>query len=109
MRIFDVDRIKIDSEFVQGLLASPRDGLIVSSLIRLAHDLELEVVAEGVESTRVWEALQRLNCDVAQGFGIAVPMDYVSMRHWLKKWNGLAIKDTGPALPQRVRFATLDR
>ncbi len=107
LRLFDVDRVKIDSEFVQGLLASPRDGLIVSSLIKLAHDLGLDVVAEGVESTRVWEALQRLGCDVAQGFGIAVPMDYVGVRHWLKKWDGLAIQDAAPALPKRVRFATL--
>lgn len=87
LRLFDVDRVKIDREFVQGLLASDKDRLIVSSLIELAHALGLDVVAEGVESQGVWNALRELGCDVAQGYGIAVPMDYVEMRRWFADWS----------------------
>ncbi len=87
LRTLQVDRVKIDRDFVQGLLTQPRDRMIVASLIRLAHDLGLDVVAEGVESTPLWDALSRLGCDVAQGYGIAVPMAYPELRGWLESWN----------------------
>lgn len=89
LRVMQVDRVKIDRDFVQGLLTQPRDRLIVSSLIRLAHDLGLDVVAEGVESTQVWDALAELECDIAQGFGIAVPMGYAELHGWLSRWKTL--------------------
>lgn len=83
LRMLDVDRVKIDREFVQGLLTSDRDRKIVASLIGLAHELDLDVVAEGVESQMVWQALRELDCDVVQGYGIAVPMTYIELRTWL--------------------------
>ena len=89
LRMLDVDRVKIDRDFIQGLLTQPRDRTIVSSLIRLAHDLGLDVVAEGVESTMVWHALAELDCDIAQGFGIAVPMGYPELRSWLEQWQAV--------------------
>ena len=89
LRMLDVDRVKIDREFVQGLLASDRDRTIVSSLIGLAHDLHLDVVAEGVESQMVWQALRELECDVVQGYGIAIPMTYIELRAWLTELDAL--------------------
>lgn len=91
LRLLDVDRVKIDREFVQGLLVHERDRLIVSSLVQLAHDLGLDVVAEGVESTAMWDAVATLGCDVAQGFGIAVPMAYPELRGWLAQWHDVAL------------------
>ena len=64
-----------------------RDRLIVASLIGLAHDLGLDVVAEGVESSQVWNQLASMHCDIAQGFGIAVPMDYPELRTWMARWD----------------------
>lgn len=87
LRTLDVDRVKIDRDFVQGLLASERDRVIVASLVKLAHDLGLDVVAEGVEGSLVWDALGELGCDVAQGYGIAVPMSYHEMRAWVSAWT----------------------
>ncbi len=86
LRALNVDRVKIDRDFVRGLLTHPRDRLIVSSLIDLAHDLDVDVVAEGVESPQVWDALGRLGCDFAQGYGIAVPMPYADLRTWMDAW-----------------------
>lgn len=91
LRLLEVDRVKIDREFVQGLLTHPRDRLIVASLIRLAHDLGLDVVAEGVESTALWDAVADLGCDVAQGYGIAVPMAFPELRGWLSQWQDVVI------------------
>ena len=87
LRLLKVDRVKIDRDFVQELLTQPRDRLIVASLIQLAHDLGLDVVAEGVESESVWNELARMKCDIAQGFGIAVPMGYPELRTWLSQWD----------------------
>ncbi len=87
LRLLKVDRIKIDRDFIQELLTQPRDRLIVASLIQLSHDLGLDVVAEGVESEPVWNELAQLHCDVAQGFGIAVPMGYPELRSWLSRWE----------------------
>ncbi len=76
-----------------GILDQPRDRLIVASLIRLSHDLGLDVVAEGVETTAVWNALAELDCDVAQGYGIAVPMAFPDLRGWLTQWNEVLIEE----------------
>lgn len=103
LRNLDIDRVKIDRDFVVGILTSDRDRIIVSSLIDLAHELGLDVVAEGVESPQVWDALAELGCDVAQGFGIAVPMSYADLRGWLAQWNNVAI---GGRPPQRARRAS---
>ncbi|MDJ0770998.1 MAG: EAL domain-containing protein [Ilumatobacter sp.] len=91
LRLLDVDRVKVDRDFVQGLLVSPRDRLIVSSLIELAHDLGLDVVAEGVEGPAIWNELTRLRCDVAQGYAIAPPMSYLDLRRWLPQWDASMI------------------
>ena len=92
LRTLEVDRVKIDREFVQGIIGEPRDRLIVASVIQLAHDLDLDVVAEGVESTDLWDALAELDCDVAQGYGIAMPMAYPELRGWLTNWHEVLIK-----------------
>lgn len=91
LRTLDVDRVKIDRDFVQGILDEPRDRVIVASVIQLAHELGLDVVAEGVENTGLWDALGELGCDVAQGFGIAQPMGYPELRGWMTTWNEVAL------------------
>ncbi len=93
LRMLDVDRVKIDRDFVAHLTSEPRDRLIVASLIRLAHDLGLDVVAEGVENAAIWNALTTLGCDVAQGFGIAQPMAFPDLRGWLSRWNEVLIEE----------------
>jgi predicted signal transduction protein with EAL and GGDEF domain len=75
--------------------------LIVASVIRLAHDLGLDVVAEGVESTELWDAVAELDCDVAQGFGIAAPMAYPELRGWLSGWNEVLVEPI-PGIPEPV-------
>ena len=97
LRMLNVDRVKIDREFVTGILADRRDRLIVASVIQLAHDLGLQVVAEGVESTALWDALAELGCDVAQGYGIAMPMAYPELRGWLSGWHEVLTRSAADA------------
>ena len=65
-----LDELKIDLSFVKGMLDQPQNAKIVRSLIDLAHNLELKVVAEGVESSAILAALDQLGCDHAQGWDV---------------------------------------
>ena len=68
-----LDELKIDLSFVKGMLEQPQNAKIVRSLIDLAHNLELKVVAEGVESSAILAALDQLGCDHAQGWDVGKP------------------------------------
>jgi diguanylate cyclase (GGDEF)-like protein/PAS domain S-box-containing protein len=85
-----LDEIKIDKSFVFGMLETHNDDVIVRSTIDLAHNLGLEVVAEGVESPEHIEALARLHCDKAQGFGISPSLNPDMLDQWLLTANWLA-------------------
>ena len=66
--------IKIDKSFVSDMDRDNDDATIVRSTVELAHNLGLEVVAEGVETREVWAALKRLGCDVGQGYLFSRPL-----------------------------------
>ncbi|NMG73465.1 bifunctional diguanylate cyclase/phosphodiesterase [Aromatoleum diolicum] len=83
-----VDAIKIDKSFVEDMLSNSDSAVIVRSTIDLAHDLDLEVVAEGVENRAGWEHLSAQGCDVAQGYIISEPLLAESFAKW--KWVGTA-------------------
>jgi len=71
---FPLDILKIDKSFVDEL-GDDRGGTeIVAAIVTLAHALELEVIAEGVETERQLDALRRLGCDLAQGYLFSRPV-----------------------------------
>ena len=78
--------LKIDQEFVSGASAEPRKRAVVEASLDLARKLQLEVVAEGVETVDDWRMLAELGCGVAQGFLIAaaVPGEELAgaVAHW---------------------------
>ena len=67
LREIPVDLLKIDRVFIDGLGRNPGDDAIVVAVITLAHALGMQVVAEGVESSRQRERLRELGCDFGQG------------------------------------------
>jgi diguanylate cyclase (GGDEF)-like protein len=69
-----LDEVKIDRSFVAGMAEDENDAVIVRSTIDLARNLGLKVVAEGVETAEIMDALAGLRCDVAQGFHISRPL-----------------------------------
>ncbi len=71
---FPLDILKIDRSFVEGLGESAEGEEIVSAVIKLAHALGLQVVAEGVETTQQLEVLRDLRCDLAQGYLFSRPL-----------------------------------
>ncbi|WP_310468055.1 EAL domain-containing protein [Sphingomonas sp.] len=70
-----VHELKIDKSFVTALTTSDSDAIMVRSTINLAHELGLEVVAEGVEDRATLDLLRELGCDYAQGFFIGKAVD----------------------------------
>ncbi|MET0883647.1 MAG: EAL domain-containing protein, partial [Acidimicrobiales bacterium] len=74
LRSFPVDLLKVDRSFIDGLGPDPEDSAIAAAIVSLAHNLEIEAVAEGVESVEQVSELQALGCDAAQGFLFARPM-----------------------------------
>lgn len=69
-----VDTIKIDRSFVQNITKDKRDQAILHNIIALCHDLDYEVVAEGVERYEQLEKLAELNCGFAQGYYFSQPV-----------------------------------
>lgn len=65
------DTLKIDRYFVRTMGSNAGSAKIVRSVVKLGQDLDLEVVAEGVENAEMAHALQSLGCDYGQGFGYA--------------------------------------
>jgi diguanylate cyclase (GGDEF)-like protein/PAS domain S-box-containing protein len=74
LRRLPVDVLKIDRAFVRGLGRDDHDTAIVEAVVDLAHRLDLEVVAEGVEDESQLDHLTRIGCDVAQGFLLSRPI-----------------------------------
>lgn len=69
-----VHELKIDKSFVTNLASSESDAIMVRSTINLAHDLGLQVVAEGIEDVETLNTLRKLGCDYAQGYFISKPI-----------------------------------
>jgi len=84
-----LDSLKIDRSFIRHMTTSERDASIVRSTIHLAHDLGLDVIAEGVESTEALAAITQMGCDRAQGYAIAVPSPGATVLDWARS-NGSA-------------------
>ena len=72
---FPIDRIKIDRDFVRGLPDSRADQAIVSAVLSFARALDMEVVAEGVETQQHVDALRELGCEYGQGFFFHRPVE----------------------------------
>jgi diguanylate cyclase (GGDEF)-like protein/PAS domain S-box-containing protein len=80
-----VVEVKADRSFVTNLSTVEDDAIIVRAIIDLAHNLDLEVVAEGVEDKATMDILVRDGCDVAQGFYFGRPMPKDAMTDWLEQ------------------------
>jgi EAL domain-containing protein (putative c-di-GMP-specific phosphodiesterase class I) len=69
-----IDKLKIDRTFIQNMEDGSRGVAIVSAIIAMAHSLDLEVIAEGVETESHIHLLRKMKCDIIQGYYIAKPM-----------------------------------
>ena len=86
--------LKIDMSFVMKMCKDDEAMGIVKTCIMLGHELNMKVVAEGVESLEIFQKLEQLGCDIAQGYHVSRPMDAAKLKKWMSQNS-----DTYP-LPQ---------
>lgn len=79
-----ISQLKIDQSFVKDILVNAQDAAITRSVIALSHGLELEVIAEGVETLAHLKALEKLGCDAYQGYHFGRPMPLEEFKRMLK-------------------------
>lgn len=85
LKRFPVDALKIDRSFVRNITEGSKDEAIIKSTISLAHDLDLSVTGEGVETPEHQRILQTLNCDDLQGFLFSKPLPADEFVNLLRK------------------------
>lgn len=82
-----VDSIKIDRSFIRDMTRHHTDAMIVRSIVYLAHNLGLFIVAEGVEDKECWELLVECGCDQAQGYFLLKPLFAEEFEKWYRAWS----------------------
>ncbi|MDH4190790.1 MAG: EAL domain-containing protein, partial [Betaproteobacteria bacterium] len=85
LRRLPFDTLKIDKSFVKGVPGSKDDDAIVTAIITLAHSMELELVAEGVETRAQFDFVSGLGCQGIQGYLFSAPVPAEQFRALVEK------------------------
>jgi EAL domain-containing protein (putative c-di-GMP-specific phosphodiesterase class I) len=87
LRDIPFDELKIDQGFVHGAWKDETLRAMYDASLSLARQLDMEVVAEGVEDRNDWDLLCRTGCDLAQGTFMSQPMLAADLPDWIEKWR----------------------
>jgi diguanylate cyclase len=82
-----VSELKIDKSFVLDMMTNESDAIIVQATIGLAHNLGMTVTAEGVEDEKALELLDKMGCDIAQGYFFSKPLPRAELFSWMAANN----------------------
>lgn len=85
LKNFPVDTLKIDQSFIEDIGSNPNSEAIVFAVISLAHNLNMRVIAEGVENMEQLSKLREPKCDELQGFLFSKPIPGSNVIHWLEQ------------------------
>ena len=92
LKHFPVKTLKIDLSFIRDMTKSKKDRKMVASIIALAHNLDIQVVAEGVETEEQLNILKDFGCNIVQGFLFSKPVSAESMKVLIEDHNKLNFK-----------------
>lgn len=105
LKRFEIDKLKIDQSLVREMLEDEADSAIVQAVVGLGHTLKLHVVAEGVESLAIAQALTALGCNELQGYAFARPLPEKEFLQWVVQHRGpplaraQSLQNTPPSVP----------
>ncbi|MCZ2822509.1 bifunctional diguanylate cyclase/phosphodiesterase [Modestobacter sp. VKM Ac-2977] len=102
LRLLPIDELKIDKSFVLGMSTSQNESFIARSIVELAHNLGLRVVAEGVEDEVTRDLLTQMGCDKLQGFLVSRPLPEDRLEGWLLARTG--VRAAAPGATHRRLF-----
>jgi diguanylate cyclase (GGDEF)-like protein len=102
LRQLPIDEVKVDKSFVLGMSTSQGESFIARSIIELAHNLGLHVVAEGVEDEVTRNLLAEMGCDKLQGFLVSRPLPEDRLESWLLARTG--VRSAAPGARHRRLF-----
>lgn len=82
-----VTRIKVDQHFVRELPTDPRNMAVIAGTVTSSGLLEIDIIAEGVETVLHGLMLIRLGCNALQGYALTPPLPEADLRNWLSGWQ----------------------
>lgn len=85
LKRYPIDKLKIDRSFVADTPGHSDDVAIVTAIIQMGRSLQLQTVAEGVETQAQIDLLAGLGCDLIQGFVVSAPLDAEATERWLRR------------------------
>ena len=100
-----INKLKIDRSFIKDLPQDAGDVAIVGAALSMARALNLSVVAEGIETDVQWRALQRMGCDLAQGYLFCRPCEPKLLFEWWKQHELTRAKYQSPTKVEPIVFA----
>ena len=98
LKRFPIDVLKVDRSFVRDITSEVDDAAIVDSIISLAHNLRLQVIAEGVETLEQLVYLRDKGCDQVQGYYVSRPLPALAFAMMLQEGCALNLRAHGPVL-----------
>lgn len=87
LKRFAVDKLKIDQAFIKDMAHNQDDDVIVRTIIQMAKNLGLKTIAEGIEDAETLALLKQYQCDEAQGYFIARPMNEAKFHEFIHHYN----------------------
>lgn len=84
------DNLKIDKSFVDGIFGPKKDHSIIGTIVQLVHNLDMTVIAEGVEKRKQYEYLKQISTDVFQGYLFAKPLVFEEASRYVDQFYKVA-------------------
>jgi EAL domain-containing protein (putative c-di-GMP-specific phosphodiesterase class I) len=97
LRQFPIDKLKIDIAFIRDITTKPDDAAVTLAIIRLAHSLNLEVIAEGVETAGQLDFLKTHGCEQVQGYYFSRPLPAAALEAFVyahRRTHGISVRAT---------------
>lgn len=108
LQIFPFDKLKIDQSFIRRIARSRHAASIVRSVVSLAHELDLVVCAEGVETRDQLKLLLAEGCDVVQGFFSGQPMPAKQLQQLIERQSSLTVETAAAGIVPSLAAAETD-
>lgn len=89
LKRFPIDKLKIDKSFINSVLNNADDASIVQAVIALGHSMDMQIIAEGVETLEQYQFLQERQCDYGQGYFFSKPLPDYQMHAIFHQYNGV--------------------